>query len=73
MQKLARNTKLKEVAEKTGFTAYIAKNPCQKGEVSQETGASTVEAVVGAVYLDSKEDMNTARKVLQAMDFYETT
>jgi ribonuclease-3 len=31
VQNLARNTKLSEIAQQTGITAYVAKNPCQKG------------------------------------------
>ncbi|PVH69337.1 ribonuclease III [Cadophora sp. DSE1049] len=70
---LCRNTKLNQVAQKSGLVTYVAKYPSQKGQVPQETAASTVEAVVGAVYLDCGKDIETVKRVLEAINFYGTT
>lgn len=53
--------------------SYVTENPCQKEEVSQETAASTVEALVGAVCLGCRKDMTKARKALGAITLYQTT
>jgi ribonuclease-3 len=50
VQNLARNTKLSEIAQQTGITAHVAKIRARRGEVSHDTGVTTVEAVVRAVY-----------------------
>lgn len=71
VKNLCRNTKLSQVAQRSGVSSYITKNPCQLGLVPQETAASTVEALVGAVYLDSGEDISTVKKVLNAIGFFE--
>ncbi|KAF1948111.1 ribonuclease III [Byssothecium circinans] len=73
VKNLARNSKLSKVAHESGLANYIAKNPCQLGDVPQETAASTVEAVVGAVYLDCGKDIATVKKVLKAINFYQAT
>jgi ribonuclease-3 len=67
---LGRNKKLNEVAQASGLVKHVVKNPCQHGQVPQETAASTVEALVGAVYLDSGEDMEIVKKVLEAINLH---
>jgi ribonuclease-3 len=52
---------------------YIAKYPYQQGDVLQGTAASTVEAVVGAIYLDRGRDISTVKKFLKAIKLYRTT
>jgi ribonuclease-3 len=59
-----------EVAQKSGLITHITKNPSQGDQVPQGTAASTVEAVIGAVYLDCDKNMETVKKVLEAMNFY---
>jgi ribonuclease-3 len=73
VKSLCGNRKLSEVAQKSGLVDYIANNPCHQGDVPQETAASTVEAVVGAVYLDCGKNMSTVKKILEAIHLYETT
>jgi ribonuclease-3 len=70
VRNLCRNRKLSQVAQNSGLAKYIAKNPCQQGHVPQETAASTMEALVGAVYLDSGKKISTVRKVLEAIRFF---
>lgn len=61
---------MSEVAERSGLTRYIVKNPCQQGQVPQETAASTIEALIGAVYLDCGKNISTVMKVLKAIKFF---
>ncbi|EMD67299.1 hypothetical protein GGP41_007213 [Bipolaris sorokiniana] len=68
---LCRNTKLSQVAQESGISSHITLNPCQQGRVSQETAASTVEALVGAVYLDSGKDISKVKDVLETIGFFE--
>lgn len=68
---LYRNTKLTQVAQISGVSSYITKNPCQQGSVPQETAASTVEALVGAIYLVSGKDISKVKKALEAIGFFE--
>jgi ribonuclease-3 len=70
VKNLCRNRKLSQVAQRSGLAKYITQNPCQQGQVRQETAASTVEALVGAVYLDCGENISTVRKVLEAIRFF---
>jgi ribonuclease-3 len=67
---LCGNTKLNQVAQKSGLVNYVTKNPSQEGQVPQETAASTVEAVVGAVYLDCGKDTATVKQVLEAINLH---
>ena len=72
MKNLCSNRKLSQVAQESGLVNYVTKNPCQQGDVPQETAASTVEAVVGAVYLDCGKNMSTVKRVLDAINLYTT-
>lgn len=73
VKNLCRNRKLNQVAQKSGLVEYVVKNPCQQGQVPQATAASTVEALVGAVYLDSGKNMEIIRKMLEAIEVFEAT
>jgi ribonuclease-3 len=70
VKNLCRNRKLNQVAQECGLVKYVTKNPCQQGDVPQETAASTVEAVIGAVYLDCGKDISMVKKVLEAISLY---
>ncbi|RMZ69975.1 rnase iii [Pyrenophora seminiperda CCB06] len=70
VENLCRNTKLSQVAQRSGISSYITKNPSQSGPVPQETAASTIEALVGAVYLDSGKDISMVKKALEAIGFF---
>ena len=70
IKNLCRNAKLNQIAQRSGISNHITKNPSQQGRVPQETAASTVEALVGAVYLDCGKDMSRVMQVLEAIDFF---
>jgi len=59
---------LSQVAQESGLVKYVTKNPSQQGNVPQETAASTLEAVVGAVYLDCGKDISTVKRVFEAIN-----
>lgn len=59
------NPNLDRVGRQTGLLAFVSKNPSQGNSVSFATMTATVEAVIGAVYLDS--DMTAVKKVLSTL------
>ncbi|KAK0736727.1 hypothetical protein B0T21DRAFT_288200, partial [Apiosordaria backusii] len=46
---------------------FVVKNPCQGKVVSRTTMASTVEALVGAVWLDSGRNFEQVRAVMKRL------
>ncbi|KAI1433634.1 ribonuclease III domain-containing protein [Xylaria sp. CBS 124048] len=50
--KVASNYRLATLCDTAGLTVCVNINPAQGGEISPRTRADTMEAVVGAVYLD---------------------
>jgi len=70
VKNLCRNRKLNQVAQESGLVKYVTKNPCQQGDVPQKTAASTVKAVIGAVYLDCGKDISMVKKVLESINLY---
>ncbi|KAL9635981.1 MAG: hypothetical protein Q9164_003120 [Protoblastenia rupestris] len=62
------NTSLVEVGRRHGFEQFINVHPAQRGTVWPLTMAGTVEAVFGAVYLDSgMESVTNVMRVLGLM------
>lgn len=63
MSDIGSNANLDKVGRAHGLDLLINKNPSDKdGSVGEITMASTVEAILGAVYLDS--DMKSVTKVM---------
>lgn len=62
------NTALHKVQEKSHLTPYIQTSPAQKGNVLCITGATTVEALVGVVWLDSCRDYACVHCVVHNLD-----
>jgi ribonuclease-3 len=58
------NANLAIRARGVGLDRHVIVNPGHRGNVSDKTLATTVEALLGAVYLDSEKDMES---VSQAM------
>ncbi len=58
------NISLAGHARELELERYVIKNPCQHGEVSPTTLASTVEALIGAVWLDSGNDFEQVQWVI---------
>lgn len=58
------NDNLATVGFNVGLDAHIMVNPGQLGAVSRKTMATTVEAVIGAIYLDSGKDIEAAKDAM---------
>jgi ribonuclease-3 len=61
------NNRLAEVAQNWNLKNYVVENPCQQGEAPRELLASTVEAILGAVWLDSYRDFEKVQKVFKKL------
>lgn len=60
------NTNLAIKGRLRGLDGFVNNNPSQGNTVSDRTVAQTVEAILGAVWLDSK-DLATVRHVMETM------
>lgn len=56
LQQVGSNANLDRVGRLNGLDAFICRNPSQGGHISPVTMTATVEAILGAVYLDSGID-----------------
>lgn len=65
------NQNLNEIGVERGLSRYIKLNACQKGAAPPNTMASTVEAIIGAVWEDSGKDLDRLRGVVRALDLTE--
>jgi dsRNA-specific ribonuclease len=46
---------------------YLRQNPSEQGEWTRTTLASTVEAFLGAVWIDSHKNMETVQKLVNKL------
>ena len=56
-----------------GLGKFVVKNPCQGNSVSRTTTASTVEALVGAAWLDSGRDFEQVQAVMTRLGIVDST
>ncbi|KAI1757214.1 ribonuclease III domain-containing protein [Xylaria castorea] len=68
LQRLVNNYQLAFKCDETGLKACINNNQCQRGVVSPRTLADTLEAVIGAIYLDS--DIDNAKLAIQSLQIF---
>ncbi|EPS45551.1 hypothetical protein H072_445 [Dactylellina haptotyla CBS 200.50] len=63
------NINLQRLAEHLGITEEVLPNPSQKslGRIPKTTAASTMEALLAAVWLDSDKDFEKVREVARNM------
>lgn len=61
------NENLKRLGELLGLNAYFRLNPSSQGVVPRSMMATTMEAIIGAVYLDSGKDMATTRALVNRL------
>lgn len=64
------NTYLNSRGVHHGLERFIQRNPSQGKYVSPKLMATTVEAIVGAVYLDSNHDNAAVERVMGALDLF---
>jgi ribonuclease-3 len=61
------NKRLAEIAQKWNLQECVVENPCQQGQAPRELLASTVEAILGAVWVDSDGDFRKVQKVFKKL------
>jgi dsRNA-specific ribonuclease len=64
LKRIVNNHNLTEYCNSTRLTKYINNNWAQGDSVSSKTKLATFEAVVGAVYLDSGQNMGQVRTIM---------
>ncbi|UKZ57864.1 hypothetical protein TrVGV298_011725 [Trichoderma virens] len=60
----ASNYVLSRTLVKRKIYKYVKLPPCQNGTISQGICASTAEALIGAVWIDSERDSTTVHRVI---------
>ncbi|KAK4545520.1 hypothetical protein LTR36_002870 [Oleoguttula mirabilis] len=65
---VANNPNLAAVARRHGLDALVVTNPGHCGPLSTNTLATIVEALIGAVYLDSGKDLDTVKLALAGLE-----
>lgn len=70
LQQNVSNAALQVRASKAQLQKAICLNPCHKGKAPQETMASTVEALVGAVWFDCGGNIDVVRGVMESLGIF---
>jgi ribonuclease-3 len=61
------NERLQEVAKEWDLPALLQENPCQAGQEPRTTLASTVEALIGAVWEDCDRNLADVQGVIRLL------
>ncbi|KAK2684576.1 hypothetical protein QWA68_016807 [Fusarium oxysporum] len=64
----ASNTALNKDQKRLGLSRFIKTAPAQQGQVYRVTGASTIEAQIGAVWVDSQHDYKRVHHVVHNLN-----
>jgi ribonuclease-3 len=64
----ASNKKLMQVAIERSLAEYIVRDPGQQGHILQTPLASTIEAIVGAVWVDSGKNLRNVTHVIKTLE-----
>ncbi|KAK3291751.1 ribonuclease III domain-containing protein [Chaetomium fimeti] len=65
LSEIGSNRSLEAHGRRLGLDKFVIKHPGQQGQdVPRETLASTVEALIGAVWIDSGQDFNQVQSVI---------
>ncbi|KXT12653.1 hypothetical protein AC579_4498 [Pseudocercospora musae] len=64
LERICANDNLATVGYNIGLDHHVVVNAGQRGTVSRKTMATTVQAVIGATYLDSVKDIETVKDVM---------
>lgn len=70
VQQVGSNANLDSIGRLHGLDALVCRNPSQGGYISPATMTATVEAILGAVYLDSGID--DVSRVMQTLGLVST-
>jgi ribonuclease-3 len=61
------NERLQEVAKEWNLPALLQENPCQAGQEQRTTLASTVEALIGAVWIACNRNLAKMQDVVRLL------
>lgn len=61
------NARLQEVAQNWHLSAWLQENPSQAGQEPRTTLASTVEALIGAVWVDCNRNLTEVQHVIRLL------
>ena len=65
MRDIGTNEKLHDIAKNWNLREYLKANPSQKGEEPKTALASTVEAILGAVWVDSNRNFGAVHHAVK--------
>jgi len=69
----AADANLAIVGRAKGLDKFVLVNPSQRGLVSVGVMASTIEAIIGAVWLDTDGDLSIVQSVIMELGLLETS
>lgn len=61
------NKSLRELLRKLHLETYIKTPKCQKGRITTTIGASTIEALIGAIWVDSGRDLSKVHHAVHTL------
>lgn len=67
IQEVATNDELQMIAKKWNLMALLKENPSEAGRESTTTLASTVEAIIGAVWIDCDRNLLEVQQVINVL------
>lgn len=70
IQSIVNNTHLEMIGRRIHIDELVNANPSQQGYVSPRIVADTLEAIIGAVYLDSGKDTESVRLVMSTLGLW---
>lgn len=66
--RLTANTNLHEIFKSTKISSLLTINPAQWGAaIGEKTGSATIEAIIGAVFIDSGLRVDITRGVMEKL------
>ncbi|OAL49006.1 ribonuclease III [Pyrenochaeta sp. DS3sAY3a] len=68
LQEVATNDQLQHVAKNWHLQNWLTENPSQAGQAQKTTLASTVEAIIGAVWIDSDRNFPKVQEVIHQLN-----
>jgi dsRNA-specific ribonuclease len=72
LSKVGSNESLDTLGRRLALDKFVTKNPSHQGDVPRTTVASTVEALVGAVWIDTGNDFHQVQLVIQNIGITES-
>ncbi|KAK3989422.1 ribonuclease III domain-containing protein [Cladorrhinum sp. PSN332] len=71
LSEVGSNELLDTLGRRLALDKFVTKNPCQQGDVPRTTVASTVEALIGAVWIDTGNEFHQVQVVIQNLGITE--